>query len=246
MEKKLIICSEGCVNPILIYSIENKIDIYITGEIVRSARLISKEYIGDSKKHYFFHFEGGLYFYYKDSESQKIAINKIKKIFNIHEENLKAIREWGKEIPSPETDDSYFWGSLVGPAYRWASLDGSPQMEEIDKFRFLTMRITTQFPISREELTYDTGKSILRIDRRCFHSGEPLKIDSYGTPFIGLVDPRTSMHISKGTGAFLLNLTPDQYDLSREDTPKDILIFKDIIKSIASQIFKIRDTLEVY
>jgi len=52
------------------------------------------------------------------------------------------------------------------------------------------------------------------------------------------------MSLSVGVGAILLNLTPDRYNLKAQNTPKDILIFKDIIEAIAVQIFKTRDTFE--
>lgn len=248
LEENLKICAyDGCVRPILIYSIDNKIDIYITGEMVKSARLTSQRTM--SKKSMrpenqdFFYFEGGLYFDYKDKASRETAINKIKTIIRTHDENMKRSRETGEKITYPETEDSYFWGSLVGGHLVWGySGPSSSQVEKIDNFRFLTMRIAVTFPISREDFAYDTTASKLIINRRCFHSAKPLKINPKDKPFIGLVDPRSSMSLSSGVGAILLNLTPDQYYLKRQDTPKDIIIFQDIIKNIAEQIFKTRDS----
>ncbi len=250
LEDNLRICSyEGCVRPILIYSIENKIDVYITGEIVKSARLISKRVISKSNRpeeQDFFYFEGGLYFDFKDKASKETAINKIKTMIRIHDENRKLNTEMGKPIPSPESEDSYFWGSLIDGHYVWGySGPRSSDVEKIDNFRFLTMRIIATFPISRDDLSsYDTASSTLLINRRCFHSGKPIKININDKPFIGLVDPRSSMSLSSGVGAILLNSTPDRYHLKAQNTPKDILIFKDIIEAITVQIFKTRDTFQ--
>ena len=58
------------------------------------------------------------------------------------------------------------------------------------------------------------------------------------------MDPRSSMSLSSGVGAILLNSTPDRYHLKAQNTPKDILIFKDIIEAITVQIFKTRDTFQ--
>ena len=135
------------VRPILIFSINNKIDVYITGEMIKNATLYSYE----REKQDFISIGGGVYFDFKDAGARKKAVEALKGMIKTHEENIKINQETGKDIPYPETAGSFFWGSFVGGGYDWGISEDHSTREKIDNFRFLSMRIKATLPISMKD-----------------------------------------------------------------------------------------------
>jgi len=164
-------------------------------------------------------------------------------MIHTHEENVKLNQETGKDIPYPETVDSYFWGSFEGGQYSWGYSGIPSKKATMDNFRFLTMRITVTLPFSEKEWTYDATKSHIIIDRRSFHSGKPLKMCQKNKLDVGIADPNYSMNIRGSDGGILLNTRRDEYTLDDPKLPNDILVFQPIINNIVSQIIKTKETL---
>ena len=166
-------------------------------------------------------------------------------MIHTHEENVRLNQETGKDIPYPETVDSYFWGALIGGHYSWGYSGIPSKKETLDNFRFLTMRITVNLPFSEKDWSYDATKSRLVINRRSLHSGKSLKMCREDHSFIGIIDPNYSMSLRGGDGGILLNTNRDEYVLNDPNLPKDILVFQKVIHNIVSQIVKTRESLPV-
>ncbi len=233
----------ACVRPILIFSDADKLNIYISGDMVKSATILSqgqKRVYVQPKQPDRLYIEGGLYFDFKDEKVRAKIVEKLKGMIRLHEENVKANQETGKEIPSPESPDSYFYGSFVPGTYTWGYSGIPSHKETFDNFRFLTMRITVTLPFSQTDWTYDPSQMNLSIDRRCFHSGKPLNICSRTEQCTGIVDPGFSMSPTGNQGQLFLNVNPDRHAEAQLRG-----VFEGIINSIVAQIIKTRKTLPV-
>lgn len=236
----------GCVRPILIFSDNDKVNIYITGEMIKSAAILSREkqrmYM-HSKEPDLLYIEGELYFDFKDEKVRKNIVEKIKEMIRVHEENVKLNQETGKDIPYPESVDSYFYGSFVGGNYDWARASGISEKETIENFRFLTMRITVTLPFSQDN-SYDAAQSNLDINRRCFHSGKPLKMCNDGKLYTGIVAPVFSMSANGNAGQILLNVRPDQHVLGNLNT-KQRSTLQNVINNIILYMIKTNKSVPV-
>jgi hypothetical protein len=239
LEENLRIKTIGCVRPILIFSDNDKVNVYITGEMIKSATILSgkKKRRGSIRASGtdLLYIEGELYFDFKDENVRKNIVEKIKEMIRVHEENVKLNQETGKDIPYPESADSYFYGSFVPGNYSWGASDSSLK-REINNFRFLTMKITVTLPFS-EQNDYDVAQSNVSIDRRCFHSGKPLKICNDGKLYTGVIDPLLSMSANGYDGQFLLNVRPDAHVMDNLN-PKQRSTLQNAINNIILYMIK--------
>jgi len=246
LEDNLRIKAIGCVRPILIYSDNDKVNIYITGDMIKSATILS------GKKKYrrgvmargtdLLYIEGELYFDFKDEKVRKNVVEKIKEMIRVHEENIKLNQETGKDIPHPESVDSYFYGSFV-PGYYSGGGTTDTSLKEFKNFRFLTMKITVTLPFS-EQNDYDVAQSNVSIDTRCFHSGKPLKICNDGKLYTGIVDPLFSMSANGNDGQILLNVRPDAHVMDNLN-PKQRSTLQNVINNIILYMIKTNKSVPV-
>jgi len=235
--------NSACVRPMLIFSDADKVNIYITGDMIKSATILSQGrkslYVRPKEPDRLF-LEGGLYFDFKDEKVRAKVVGKLKGMIRLHEENVKANQETGREIPSSESQDSYFYGSFAPGMYTWGYSGIPSHKETFDNFRFLTMKITVTLPFSQADWTYDVNQMNLSIDRRCFHSGKSLNICGRNEFSTGIVDPGFAMEPTGNQGQLFLNVCPDRH-AEIQLRP----VFEGIINNVISQIVKTRKTLPV-
>ena len=233
----------------LIASIGDAADVYITGSLISSATILkSKNRVrgrtADPGYPESLYFEGGLYFDFKNEVKREKTIQMLKQMIEVHDDNVQLQRETGKDIVYPETDNSFFWGSLMGAEYQWGiSWTPAVQSKSLDRFRFLTMRITVLVPFSEKKWDYNVDKAKLVISQRRFHSPVLLKTCEPGQAFAGWIDPGNSMGVRSTDGDLLLNTHQDNYEFNDTVIADKVSIFKFIVNNITSQILKTRETI---
>ncbi|MFZ4439550.1 MAG: hypothetical protein ACOYOS_14065 [Syntrophales bacterium] len=255
LEEKLRISGPiACVRPILVMSLEDKLDVYITGEAVKSAAILqsknndaSLSYIEREKTIEKLYFEGGIYFDFKDEELRKATIANVKKQIKDYQYSVQQNKELGKNIPPPDAEASILLGQFYRNHYRWATIGFGKEMKDvpIDDMRFFTMRVTALLPISSKDWKYDAKSTKLVINRRIVNSSKPMKLCGEEKLISGVVDQGSgTMNLDGSEGGILTSSSRTEYILNTT-AARDAEMFQNIIHNIVWKITTTRDTIDV-
>ena len=251
LEENLKISLDGLplVRPILIYSDNDKVNIYITGEMIKSATVLHHKTRREDEEAYRkerhlpyqplpplvsreqdkLYISGGIYFDFKDEKARGKVIRTIKEMSRIYENNFKLNQETGKALPVPDKD-SYFYGSFAARP-TWGD------RMNIDNLRFLTMRVSILVPIPSKGQSFDFTQSDLNIDRRMYSSGTRLEIWGDKKLFIGIIDTGNTEDAIARDGQILLFPLADIKVMNKLSNGWQTL-FQSIIHNIVWQIQK--------